>query len=101
MKLKHAKQKKVRECTVGEYVSIRVPCIDRTSTDPQQLLSVVIEVVGKTQATYRLCTMFGVLKTCYPAGELESYPGSYTIEVAGWEQALRVSLREAAKHSSP
>ena len=47
MKLKHAKQKKVREFTAGEYVSVYVPRIDRASTDPQWLPCVVVEVVGR------------------------------------------------------
>ena len=101
MKLKHAKRNKVREFTVGQSVSVRVPRIDRASTDPQRLPCVVVEVVGKAQAMYRLRSKFGVLKVCYHAGDLEGYSCKYDISVDGWEEAERITLREAAKLSSP
>ena len=101
MKLKHAKTYEVREFTVGEFVSLRIPRIDRASTDVHRLPCVVVEVVGKAQGMYRLRSKFGVLKVCYHAGDLEGYSGTYKIPVAGWEEAQRVSLREAAKLSSP
>ena len=101
MKLKHAKQHKVKDFRVGECVSVRVPRIDRASTDPQRLPCVVVEVVGKSQAAYRLRCKSGVLKVCYHAGDLEAYSGSYGIPVIGWKEAARVSLREAAKQSAP
>ena len=92
MKLRHAKQHKVREFTVGESVSVRVPRIDRASTDPQRLPCIVVEVVGKAQAVYRLRSKYGVLKVCYHAGDLEGYSGKYDIPVAGWEEAQRITL---------
>ena len=101
MKLRHAKQHKVREFTVGESVSVRVPRIDRASTDPQRLPCIVVEVIGRAQAVYRLRSKYGVLKVCYHAGDLEGYLGKYDIPIAGWEEAQRISLQEAAKLSSP
>ena len=65
------------------YISLRVPRIDRASTDPQQLPCVVVQVVGKTQIMYRLRCKLGVLKVCYDAGDLEEYCGNYGIPVAG------------------
>ena len=101
MKLKHAKQHKVKDFRVGDSVSVRVPHIDRASTDPQRLPCVVVEVTGKSQVAYRLHCKSGVLKVCYHAGDLEAYSGSYGIQVIGWKEAARVSMREAAKESAP
>ena len=101
MKLKHVKKRKVREFTVGEFVSLRIPRIDRASTDVHRLPCVVVEVVGKVQVMYRLRSKLGVLKVCYHAGDLEGYSGTYNIPVAGWEEAQQIPLREAAKLSSP
>ena len=97
MRLKH----KVKQFAVGQYVSLHLPCIDRASTDSQRLPCVVVQVVGKNQVMYRLHCKLGVLKVCYDAGDLEEYCGSYGIPVAGWEEATRITLREAAKQSAP
>ena len=78
-------------------MKVKTSRIDRASTDPQRLSCVVVEVVGKAQATYCLRCKFGVLKCCYHAGDLEVYSGSYSIPVSGWEEAPQISLRETAK----
>lgn len=101
MKLKHAKQHKVKDYRVGYSVSVHVPRINRTSTDPQRLPCVMMEVTGKSQAAYCLCCKSGVLKVCYHACDLEVYSGSYGILVTGLKEAARTSLQEAAKQSAP
>ena len=100
MRLKHAKKHKVKQFAVGQYVSLRVPCIDSASTDPQQLSCMIVQVVGKTQVMYCLHCKLGVIKVCYDAGDLEEYCGSCRIPVAGWEEATRITLREAAKQTT-
>ncbi len=92
MFLKNSKQNKVETFNVGQYISVRVPRIDRASTDPPRLPCVVVQVVGKAKALYRLRCHFGVLKVCYNAGDLEAYAGSYNIPVDGWEEDERITL---------
>ena len=40
--------------SVGHVVSLRIPRIDRTSSDQPRLPCVVVEVKGKAQSLYRL-----------------------------------------------
>ena len=79
MEQKYSKQHKVKTFKPGDCVSVRVPRIDRASTDPQCLACIVVQVVGKAKALYRLRCKFGVLKVCYSAGDLEEYAGRYNI----------------------
>lgn len=92
MKLKHSKRVKTHTFAVGEYASLRIPCIDRTSTDLQRLPCVVVQVVGKTQEMYRLRCKYGVLQSCFRAGDLESFKASYEIPVKRWENEPRITL---------
>ena len=56
MRLKYCKQKrkKVMTFTAGEYVSVKIPRIDRTSTDFHRLPCVVVERLGSKYHLYRL-----------------------------------------------
>ena len=62
MKLKYckAKRKKVLEFSEGDFVSVRIPRIDRTSTDFHRLPCVVVECLGSKFHLYRLryCTKY-------------------------------------------
>ncbi len=40
--------------TVGDFVSIKIPRIDRSSTDLHRLPCVVVEKLGQTHHLYRL-----------------------------------------------
>ena len=84
----------------GDTVSVRVPRIDRAATDLHRLACVVIERLGRKRFLYRLQCEHGVLDTCYPGGDLEVHTGSVNA-TADWKSAVRISLREAAKKSSP
>ena len=55
MKLKYckAKRKKVVAFTRGDFVSIKIPRIDRTSTDFHRLPCVVVERLGSKYHLYR------------------------------------------------
>jgi len=101
MKLKHSKRVKTHKFTVGEYASLRIPRIDRTSTDLQRLPCVVVQVTGKSQEMYRLRSKYGVLRSCFRAGDLEPFTASYGIPVKGWEDEPRITVREAARQQSP
>ena len=56
MQLKYTKgkRKKVLTFNVGDFVSIRIPRIDRASTDSHRLLCVVVERLGSNFYLYRL-----------------------------------------------
>lgn len=129
---------KIREFKVGEIVSLRIPRIDRTSSDLPRLPCIVVEVPGESKQLYRLrygycdtcilifchcmhgiiiellaiyrllCTTspmhrceHGVLKSCYPSGELEEHNSSLPLTTGGWKEVSLLSLREAARLSSP
>ena len=101
MQEKFSKMHKVREFRVGEYVSVRIPRIDRSCTDLLRLPCIVVEVVGKAQSLHRLRCKSGVIQRCYQAGDLEPYRGQYDIPLDGWENEPRISLKEAAKNQAP
>ena len=56
MKLKYckAKRKKVLTFSEGDFVSVRIPRIDRTSTDFHRLPCIVVECLGSQFHLYRL-----------------------------------------------
>ncbi len=131
MQLKYckAKRKKVRTFSPGEYVSIRIPRIDRASTDFHRLPCVVVERLGSEYNLYRLryvrsCVLtnkkhvcmsvmplsttvcmyrskHGVLKNCYGEGDMELYEGKLDLSVDGWQSSPVLSLREAAALLNP
>ena len=101
MQRKHAKNAKIHVFTVGEYASVRIPRIDRTATDLQRLPCIIVEVIGKAQSMYRLRCKHGVISTCFHAGDLEPFSGTYNIPVEGWQDETRITLREAARQQSP
>lgn len=92
----------IKQFAVGDNVSVRIPRIDRANTDLQRLPCIVVEIVGKACTTmYRLCCKVGVLNTCYGAGDLELFTGSFEFEVEGWRSMPVLSVREAAKLQAP
>ena len=95
--LKH----KVKEFHVGDCVTVRIPRIDRASTDPNRLPCIIVQVIGTARAMYRLRCKSGVLNKCYSACDLELFVGNYNLSVKGWERSTRVSLRAASKESTP
>ena len=98
---KHLKYSKTHKFEVGEYASLRIPRIDRSSTDLQRLPCVIVEVIGKAQSMYRLRCKFGILQTCFHAGDLEPFKAKYDIQVEGWQEQPQLTLREAARRQAP
>ena len=96
MRLKHSKQRRVLEFTIGQSVSVRIPRIDRVCTDPQWLPCVVVQIVGKAQVMYRLQCEAGVLNCCYRASDLEPYAGSYNIPLIAGENSHGKAARKQA-----
>ena len=115
------KQHSTLSFVIGESVSLRIPSIDRASSDLSCLPCVVVDIVGGGQSLYRLrydianqlyyfCVLLvnsasnvfncrcqhGVLNVCYTAGELERYNGSVICAVENWQNEPFISLREAA-----
>ena len=96
-------QKPCHKFTVGDRVTVRIPKVDRASTDLHRLPCVIIKVVGKKHPSYQLCSKYGVLSSCYPSGELESYPGDDLDELnfETWQQLPKISIREASHQQNP
>ena len=92
--------KKVHLFEKGDIVLLRIPRIDRSATDLHRLPCVIVERLGTKQFLYRLQCEHGVLKTCYPGGELEAHSRDITI-ITNWNSASMVSLHEAAKKTNP
>ena len=67
----------IKQFAVGDNVSVRIPRIDRANTDLQRLPCIIVEIVGKACTMYCLCCKVGVLNTCYGAGDLELFTGSF------------------------
>ena len=80
---------------------MRIPRIDRASTDPNRLPCITVQVIGTACAMYRLRCKSGVLNKCYSACNLEFFEGNFCLSVKGWESSTRVSLRAASKESTP
>lgn len=99
MKKKYAKQKNVQTFSVGDSVSVKVPRIDRTSTDISRIACVVVEVVNKD--LYRLRCKSGVLSVCFSSGDLEAFSGHFEIPLQGWQVVPRITLRSASMEQSP
>ena len=68
---------------------------------PLTLPCIIVQVVGKTCAMYRLLCKSGVLNKCYSACDLEFFEGNVCLSVKGWQSSARVSIREASKESTP
>ena len=92
MKEKFEKHHKVKRFQVGQSVTLCISHNDQTSTDPQRLACVVLEVVKKATKMYCLQCKSGVLNTCYSAGDLEEYSGSFDIPVTEWKLMKPISL---------
>ena len=103
MQLKYAKgkRKKVLTFSRGDFVSLRIPRIDRSSTDAYRLPCVVVERLGSKFHLYRLRCSHGVLKQCFGEGDLELFKGDLDIPVDGWEESAIISLREASRKANP
>ena len=71
-------QKITKTFGVGEHVSVRVPQIDRTSSDLPRLPCMIVQVKGKVNLSYcliisdvtgfffKLRCEYGAIKSCYP-----------------------------------
>ena len=92
--------KRVQMFKKGDIVSVRIPRVDRAATDLHRLPCVVVKRLVTKRFLYRLQCEHGVLNNCYPGGELEAHTGSVII-TTNWKSASRVSLREAAKRTTP
>ena len=101
LKYSEAKNKKVLTFCPGDYVSVRIPRIDRSSTDSYRLPCVVVERYGSKFYLYRVRCKYGVLKDCYGEGDMELYQGDLSIPVDGWKDASILSLRQAALKFNP
>ena len=103
MQLKYAKakRKKVLTFSPGDCVSLRIPRIDRSSTDAHRLPCVVVQRHGIKFHLYRLRCSYGVLSQCYGEGDLELFKGELNVPLNGWKNAPLISLREAAFKFNP
>ena len=90
MMVKYNLKHKVKEFHVEDCVTVRIPRIDRASTDPNRLPCIIVQVIGTARAMYHLRCKSGVLNKCYSACDLGE--GNYNLSVKGWERSTRVSL---------
>ncbi|KAL5515883.1 hypothetical protein EMCRGX_G001128 [Ephydatia muelleri] len=98
---RYNKQHSTLSFVIGESVSVRIPRIDRASSDLSRLPCVVVDIVGGDQSLYRLRCQHGVLNVCYTAGELEKFNGSVVCTEENWQNQRFISLREAARKQAP
>ena len=77
MKLKYSKRKRVinETFTEGDLVTVRVPKIDRSSTDQPRLVAKVVKTRGTVDKWYQLQCKFGILDGWYRTGELINFTG--------------------------
>ena len=101
MMVKYNLKHKVKEIHVGDCATVRIPRIDRASTDPNRLPCIIVQVIGTACAMYRLRCKSGVLNKCHSACDLEFFEGTFCLSVKGWENSIRVSLRAASNESTP
>ena len=95
MKLKYSKRKRITQETFneGDLVTIRVPKIDRSSTDQPRLVTKVASTRGEDgNVWYKLKCKFGLLQGWYRIGELMPY--GEICNIAFDNEAL-ISMREA------
>lgn len=114
MKYCKSKHKKVRTFCEGDFVGVRIPKIDRSSTDYHRVMCVIVEKLGKKTSPVSvkvssyciLCYFvmnrceFGVLKNCFGEGDMELYEGKLDLKINDWESLPVLSLREAAIQAS-
>ena len=116
---RYLKKKNVQSFLIGENVSLRIPRIDRASSDLSRLPCTVVEIVGDDQTLYRLRCIsdsllhsninvlhfcrcqHGVLRVCYTANELERFNGHVICSADNWKDEPCISLREAARQQAP
>ena len=101
MMVKYNLKHKVKEFHVGDCVTVRIPHIDRASTDPNRLPCIIVQVIGTACAMYCLRCKSGVLNKFYSACDMEFIEGYFCLSVKGWECSTCVSLRAALKTSTP
>ena len=98
MKLKYSKRKRVthEQFTGGDFVTVRVPKIDRSSTDQPRLVARIIQ--KKADNSYKLQCKFGILNGWYRAGELMPYG---QISKLTFDCEDQITLREASRRENP
>ena len=86
------KKFKAADYYVGDRVSVKIPKIDRSSTDHSRIPGVIIKVNGHKVISYQIGTEYGILNDCYrAAGDLQHYSGSVEVN-----HDKNLSLRQAA-----
>jgi hypothetical protein len=98
MSIKH--DKKRNKVTMvynrGDYVTLKIPRIDRGSSDLPRLPCQVISITGTENKMYELATVYGILDIKYSASDLELYHGVLVIDHAEVGKMNKISLHEAA-----
>ena len=87
----------IKQFAVGDNVSVRIPRIDQANTDIQRLPCIIVEIVGQACTMCCLCCKVGVLNTCYGAGDLELFTGSFELATEGWRTMPVISLKKSSK----
>ena len=99
MKVKYSKRKRVTnvEFREGDFVTVRIPKIDRSSTDQPRLMAKVVECKGNSEKMYKLQCRHGFIEGWYRTGDLMPYGQSSDVQM---REAI-ISLREASRLENP
>ena len=75
MKVKYSKRKRVTnvEFREGDFVTVRIPKIDRSSTDQPRLMAKDVECNGNSEKMYKLQCRHGFIEMWYRTGDLMLY----------------------------
>ncbi|KAF0748419.1 zinc finger MYM-type protein 1-like, partial [Aphis craccivora] len=84
---------KFQPAKVGETVRIRVPDVDRSKMDPQNILAVVLDIVDND--FYKLATKNGVINRLYTRNQF-SVCKENLISISDVQRNQQIPLREAS-----
>lgn len=98
MKVKYSKKKriKVADYAVGDKVTVKIPKLDRNSTDSKRLKGIIVKKSAGCSPIYRIICAHGTLQNRYSASDLMPFHG--IVDVGNVDNFI--SLREAAKATS-
>ena len=91
---KYGKQRAVKNCKVGESVSVAVPALDRASTDDKRIFGQVKQV--HNGPSYEIQTKYGVLDRNFPISKLMPLPSTIDLEIPVLAPNRKITLHAVA-----
>ncbi|PIK39696.1 putative SCAN domain-containing protein 3-like [Apostichopus japonicus] len=93
---RNRKRIRVIEFENGDMVTVDIPKLDRSCSNPRRLPAIIYKVTGDTAKRYHIATEFGTLKGTFQGGDLMPYTGDMT---PNYKQ--ETTLREASRKAYP